>query len=79
MFYAYAKTWWRDYTQISESHEKRIVKVFAQTEYGMDLPMCSFVRPMRAGRLLDSPRHAARFVSLLALERDSLGSFSSGR
>ena len=65
--------------QISESHEKRLVKVFAQTEYGVDLPMCSFVRPMRAGRLLDSPRHVARFVSLLGMERDSLDSIASGR
>lgn len=30
--------------------------------------MCSFVCPLRAGRLLDSPRQAARFVSLLGYE-----------
>lgn len=29
-----------------------------------------YLQPMRAGRLLDSPRHAARFVSLLPFEKD---------
>lgn len=29
-----------------------------------------YIQPMRAGRLLDSPRHAARFVSLLPFEKD---------
>ncbi len=31
--------------------------------------MCSFVQPLRAGRVLDTPRQAARFVSLLAFEK----------
>jgi len=30
-----------------------------------------YVVPMRAGRLIDTPRHAARFVSLLASRRTS--------
>lgn len=31
--------------------------------------MCSYIRPLRAGRLLDTPRQAARFVSVLGYER----------
>ena len=31
--------------------------------------MCTYVSPVRAGRLVDSPRHAARFVSLIPFER----------
>lgn len=44
--------------------------MFATNEQGADLPVCTYVQVMRAGRLLDSPRHAARFVSLLPFERD---------
>ena len=35
----------------------------------MQRPVCTFVRVLRAGRLLDTPRHAARFVSLLPRAR----------
>ena len=47
---------------------------FAQDENGNNRPVCSFVKPLRAGRLLDTARQAARFVSLLHQERTpSLG------
>ena len=37
-------------------------------------PVCSFVTPLRAGRLLDTPRQAMRFVALLRYDRQqSLG------
>lgn len=37
-------------------------------------PVNSFVKPLRGGRLLDSARHAARFVSLIHHEKvQSLG------
>jgi len=32
-------------------------------------PVCSFVHPLRAGRLLESPLQAARFVSLLGYDK----------
>lgn len=35
----------------------------------MNHPVCSYVRPLRAGRLLESPLQAARFVSLLGYEK----------
>ena len=44
-------------------------QIFAQDETGLNRPVCSYVRPWRCGRLLDSPQHAARFVSLIPFER----------
>lgn len=43
--------------------------VSQQDENGVNRPVCSYVRVLRAGRLLESPRQAARFVSLLAHEK----------
>lgn len=68
VFLVYAKQWWREFLQIRASHSNRLVKIFAQDECGTNRPVCSFVCPLRAGRLLDSPRQAARFVSLLGYE-----------
>ena len=68
LFLVYAKQWWREFLQIRASHSNRLVKIFAQDERGTNRPVCSFVCPLRAGRLLDSPRQAARFVSLLGYE-----------
>ncbi|MBN3308447.1 CEP76 protein, partial [Amia calva] len=69
LFLVYAKQWWREFLQIRPSHNTKLVKIFAQDENGVNRPVCSYVRALRAGRLLDSPRQAARFVSLLAQER----------
>lgn len=45
-----------------------------QDENSINRPVCSFVKPLRGGRLLDSARHAARFVSLMHHEKiQSLG------
>lgn len=43
--------------------------LYPQDENGVNKPVCSYVRVLQAGRLLESPRHAARFVSLLAHQR----------
>ncbi|XP_077208924.1 centrosomal protein of 76 kDa isoform X2 [Paroedura picta] len=69
LFLVYAKQWWREYLQIRPSHNTRLVKIFAQDENGISRPVCSYIRPLRAGRLLDTPRQAARFVSVLGYER----------
>ncbi|XP_030408578.1 centrosomal protein of 76 kDa isoform X3 [Gopherus evgoodei] len=69
LFLVYAKQWWREYLQIRPSHNTRLVKIFAQDENGINHPVCSYVRPLRAGRLLDTPRQAARFVNVLGYER----------
>ncbi|KAL0963299.1 hypothetical protein UPYG_G00304330 [Umbra pygmaea] len=69
LFLVYAKQWWREFLEIRHSHQSKLVKIFAQDENGVNRPVCSYVRVLRAGRLLESPRQAARFVSLLGLER----------
>ncbi|KAM9575770.1 centrosomal protein of 76 kDa isoform 2-T2 [Guaruba guarouba] len=69
LFLVYAKQWWREYLQIRPTHNTRLVKIFAQDENGVNHPVCSYIRPLRAGRLLDAPRQAARFVSVLGYER----------
>uniref|UniRef100_A0A3P9P591 Centrosomal protein of 76 kDa n=1 Tax=Poecilia reticulata TaxID=8081 RepID=A0A3P9P591_POERE len=69
LFLVYAKQWWREFLEIRPSHQSKLVKIFAQDENGVNRPVCSYVRVLRAGRLLESPRQAARFVSLLAHER----------
>jgi len=52
----------------------RLVKIFAEDEWGGHRPGCSYVTPLSAGRLLDSPRHAARFVSLIPYTKlDAVG------
>lgn len=79
LFFTYAKSWWSEYCQLGTKHPKRRVAMSAVSEHGVDLPVCSFVRPMKAGRLLDSARHAARFVSLFDFaDSDSFPLPSSG-
>lgn len=34
-------------------------------------PVCSYVQPLRCGRLLENPRQAARFVSLIKYDKPS--------
>ncbi|CAB3981640.1 Centrosomal of 76 kDa [Paramuricea clavata] len=69
LFLVYAKQWWREFLQIRPQHSDRLVKIFAQDETGTNRLTCSFVKPIRAGRLIDSAREAARFVSLIAYEK----------
>ncbi|CAN9514046.1 unnamed protein product [Ophioblennius macclurei] len=69
IFLVYAKQWWREFLEIRPSHQSKLVKIFAQDENGVNRPVCSYVRVLRAGRLLESPRQAARFVSVLAQQK----------
>ncbi|CAM9323623.1 unnamed protein product [Discosporangium mesarthrocarpum] len=66
-FFLYAKAWWEQYSSISPSHAKREVKIFAKDDQGRNFNVCSFLSPAQYSslRLLETPRHAARFVSLL--------------
>lgn len=76
-FHLYAKQFYSDFIQIRPSHRARIVKIFAENEIGMHLPVTCFVQPIRADRHIDSPSHAARFVALLDYEKnDMLGAGS---
>ncbi|CAM9179575.1 unnamed protein product, partial [Laminaria digitata] len=76
-FYLYADTWWKGFTSASRDLRKRSVKIFAEDERGQHRCVCSFLEPYRRGRLLPTPRHAARFVSLLPFQRrPSVGELS---
>ena len=73
-FIAYSKAWWADYLAARPSHRERNVQLFALSELGLRRPITCYVRPLLADRLLDSPLHAAHFVSLIDFERtDTLG------
>ena len=78
MFLVYAKQWWREYLQIREGHSQRLVKIFAQDEKGCNWPVFAYVHTLRGGRLLESPRQAARFVSLIPYEKTSSAVGSGG-
>jgi hypothetical protein len=55
-------------------HRNTLLYKTFQDENSINRPVCSFVKPLRGGRLLDSARHAARFVSLMHHEKiQSLG------
>jgi centrosomal protein CEP76 len=69
LFITYAKRWWDEFLQIRPTHNERLVKIFARDENCINRPVCSYVRPLRAGRLLDSPLQAARFVSLIGYDK----------
>ncbi len=71
-FLDYAHDWWNDFKSIRQSHKNRLVKIFAETddrEQSIYKPVCALVAPMMADRLLESPSHAARFVSLIPFHR----------
>ena len=71
-FYLYAVDWWRQFQEISDAHATREgVRIFAEDEQGTNRCVSTFVSPVKVGRLIDSPRHAARFVSLIPFERRS--------
>jgi centrosomal protein CEP76 len=68
-FFAYARAWWHEYVTQRPLHRERLVKIFALSEFGVQRPVTTFVRPIVADRLLESAAHAARFVALLPFER----------
>lgn len=38
-------------------------------ENGVNRPVCSYVKPIKTARLIDTPRQAARFVSLIGYNK----------
>ncbi|KAL9642610.1 hypothetical protein ABK040_009690 [Willaertia magna] len=69
-FYMYCKQWFDEFSQIRDAHKRRIVKLYAETEDGSSVPVVSFLQPLRADRLINSPSEASRFVSLFAYEHN---------
>jgi centrosomal protein CEP76 len=68
-FFEYSNEWWKDYKQIRAGHDKRLVKIYAESEDGTYKPVVSLVQPLKTNRMIDSPLQAARFVSLIPFER----------
>lgn len=71
-FLDYANDWWSDFKSIKPQFKSRLVKIFAETddrEASIYKPVCTLIAPMIADRLLESPLHAARFVSLIPFQR----------
>jgi hypothetical protein len=77
-FLRYAKRWWGEFKSVHPSFKARGVKIFGENERGEFLPVCSYVAPLAAGRLLETPSRAARFVSLIPFRRDESLAGSSG-
>jgi centrosomal protein CEP76 len=69
-FMSYARQWWKAYISGHQSHSRQQVKIFAQNECGTSKPVVSYITPIHTGWLLDSPQHAAQFVSLLKHEEE---------
>jgi centrosomal protein CEP76 len=67
LFFIYSKNWWDEFISLRPNHSQRMVKIFAENERGDVHLVCSFVKPVSLGRVLDSPRHAGRFTSLFGL------------
>lgn len=69
-FFEYSNEWWKDYKQIRPGFDKRLVKIYAESEDGTYKPVSALVQPLKTNRLLDSPLQSARFVSLIPFERN---------
>jgi len=46
-----------------------MVKIYAENEEGTFIPVTSFLKPIANVHGIDSPFHAARFVSLIPFKR----------
>ena len=71
-FINYAKQWWEDYKSIRPCNANRVVKIFLPTEdreFYAFKPACTLLEPIEVGREINTPYHAARFVSLIPYER----------
>lgn len=45
-YYEYSKQWWNNFKQIHEGFSKRIIKIYAENEYGIYIPSCSYIHPL---------------------------------
>ena len=71
-FYDASKKWWNSYKASHEGFDKRIIKIYGENEFGMFIPVCCFLKPLENMQGIDTPLHAARFVSLIPYRRFSV-------
>ncbi|KAL5262365.1 hypothetical protein ACHWQZ_G007920 [Mnemiopsis leidyi] len=62
LFLMYTKQWWKEYLALRPAHSDRLVKIFTEDELGITQMVCMMVTPLQSP-LIESARHAARFVS----------------
>jgi centrosomal protein CEP76 len=78
-FLTYSKSWWNDFKSANPSLKKRSVTIFAENETGAFSPTPSFLTPLIADRVINSPAEAARFVSLLPYRETDEGGLGPKR
>lgn len=79
LFIAYARQWWREYTEAGTNLSSRPVRIFAMDERGKNRFVCELVQRFECGSFLNCPQEASRWVSLLpslASQQPPLGSIS---
>ncbi|CAL4061124.1 unnamed protein product, partial [Meganyctiphanes norvegica] len=79
LFIAYARQWWREYTEARTNLSSRPVRIFAMDERGKNRFVCEFVQRFECGSFLHSPQEASRWISLLpsfASQQPPMGTIS---
>lgn len=78
-FLSLAKSSWNEFVSKSEEFKQRPIKLIAYGEDGLQHCSCEFLRPLKCGRVLRTPKQAAYWVSLLQEDTVSqmLGDVSS--
>jgi centrosomal protein CEP76 len=71
LYYKEAREWWDDYLQIRPSHSSRLVKLIATGEFGNRSMVTDYVFPIQS-EFINTPREAARFVSLFDIDKSKL-------
>ena len=69
-FITVAKSSWSDYISKSEVFKQRPIKLIAYGEDGLQHCSCEFLKPLKCGRAIKTPKQAAYWVSLL--QEDSM-------
>jgi centrosomal protein CEP76 len=67
-FFDFSNEWWKEYKSLNPSFENRAVKIYCGNETGAYKPVFTYVTPLKI-RGIDSPNHAARFISLIPFHR----------
>lgn len=69
--YLTVKSWWANVIKLYPHVSGRVIKVLTEDEIGCHRSVCSLISPIPPPREMTSPRHAARFVSLIPFKRDA--------
>ena len=70
LFLIYSKQWSVEFYQLRPSHRTRHLPMYPPSEAGTPRLACSYVTPLRTHRLIESPRAALRFCSLIPRRTD---------